>query len=931
MLAAYSLAVTGNARADDGAVPTGTTEEVGAPDDEASAAERSKRSETAEKAELSAADAQELLKKLGSAEGLDVYYKDKDLSDELWEKAGGKPASKKDYTDEQKALADKIEKLKKLGELVAIDTKTGTAAASFKKGVKCSEGMLYISDAGRYFIITDEDTAKVVRIGTLISSLDSADAFLSDSGDTLTLLSKDHKGIDEMFSYSGSDDGIREYRSGSGGFAWVSPDMSHFLGAYRYGAENGSFRMIVDDRSAIFGLENKETGYIWWSSPPEASQDKNATALVADELRSSNMLRYGVTLSRSGNNMLRSGTAGECDIKVTDIENGIRVVYDYPDAGFSFPAEYVLEGDHLRASVRVSEIKETNSANIATEMTVLGSFGAASDNEEGYFVIPDGSGALVRFNNNRSFKKDIYQQRVYGADVTAVPATKGAVTEQIYLPVYGIVKEDNAMLVVASEGDANAYITANVSGQSSSSYNICNFTFILRGSDSFYMSGSSNERYTVFESGEIKSGDIELLYYPISAEGADYTDIAKRYRQYLLEEEGVTVRSSAGDSAMYLGLYGGVMKKKSVLGFPVTMKTSLTDYAQAEDIIKELKNAGVDDMVVSYNSYTNDGISSRVDTKAKPAGILGGRSGFDSLSGLIDESGFTLYPVADNRSFLTGNGFFSFKDTAVRVSGSYSRIVSYDRAYGIPNGFSKNMSLLSPKSFSGVLGDIAENYPEAGLSGASLGSLTSSLYGDYGKKAISRAGAKELLTKGYEKLDAALENGLLAKTANAYAFPYVSHITGAPLSSSRFDIFDEDIPFFQLVMHGVIPCSTAAVNGDADPERLLLMAAATGSNLSFDMIYEETDKLKDTRYDVLYYANYKNWIGTAAKEYELMKPLLASVSDSFIADYSTDGNMITTTYENGTVVRVDLDKKTIEYGGRLIDLSEYAGEGGIRF
>ena len=96
----------------------------------AAAEEKAKRSEAVEKAELSQEDAEKYLKKIGSAEGFDVYFKGKDFDDELWEKAGGKPKSKKDYTEEQQLLADKIAELKKLGELVIIDTKTGEAAAS---------------------------------------------------------------------------------------------------------------------------------------------------------------------------------------------------------------------------------------------------------------------------------------------------------------------------------------------------------------------------------------------------------------------------------------------------------------------------------------------------------------------------------------------------------------------------------------------------------------------------------------------------------------------------------------------------------------------------------------------------------------------------------------------------------------------------------
>ncbi|WP_028519377.1 DUF5696 domain-containing protein [Ruminococcus flavefaciens] len=885
----------------------------------AAAEEKAKRSEAVEKAELSQEDAEKYLKKIGSAEGFDVYCKDKDFDDELWEKAGGKPKSKKDYTEEQQLLADKIAELKKLGELVIIDTKTGEAAASFKNGKKCDEGKLWVSDAGRFFIITDEDATKVIRLRQIVSTLDSRYAFLSADGKTLELLSRDMKGIDETFTYDGIEEGRRVYTAGDS-FAWLTSDRKHFLGAYRSGAENEKLRMIVDDRSAVFGIEVKDTGYIWWSSPLEATQDRAATALLADELRSSNVLRYGVPLKRSGNNVLRSGNENDCTFTVRDIKNGIRVEYDYKSAGFKVPVEYTLGEDCLIASVKVSEIKETNAANVATEMTVLGSLGAASDKEEGYYVIPDGCGALVRFNNNRSFQNNIYQQRVYGNDFTAVPQNKGAVTGQIYLPVYGVVKEDNALLAVAAKGDSNAYLTANVSRQSGSSYNICNLSFILRSTDSFYMSGSSNEKYTVFESGSIKSDDIEMRYYPISKKDADYTDIATRYRRYLTEEKGVTAKSTAGEAPMYLTLYGGVMKKKPVLGIPISLRTSVTDYGQAADIIGSLGSGGVEDMVISYKNWTNDGIKNKVDTDGKPSGKLGGRSDFRKLTDLIDEKGYSLYPVSDNRDFYSGNGYYSFTDTAVRVSGSYSRIVSYDRAYGIPNKFRKNMSLLSPSYFGEVFGDIAENYPENGLEGVSLSDLTSSLYGDYGNKGISRAKAETLLEEGYSRLDSSLENGILADTANAYALPYVSRIRNVPLSSGRSDIFDEDIPFYQMVLHGVLPYSSEAINGSADPETAVLMAAATGSCLSYDMIYEETGELKDTELDTLYYANYKYWTDTAAREQSLLAPMLEQVSDSFITGYERDGDIITTDYSNGITVTTDLGERTVTWDGGIIDL-----------
>lgn len=936
LLAVSAMTVTGNIYADDeDAVTAGeeVTSEEGAEGETAEGStERAKRKEADEKADFDVDLVETYLKKVGTEAGLDIYYKSKDIDDEIWAANGGKPEKKSDYTDEQKELADIIDDVEKLGELVAVDSATGKPAAQFKSGSSTDEGEQYVSNAGRYIVTVDENFTKVIKVREIISSLDCENAFLTDEGKTLDLMTSDNKKVDNTFKYSADENGYAVYKADNGEFAWLSMDKTHYYGAFRYGAEDSDLRMLVDDRNAIFGLENKETGYIWWSAPLGATQDTVATDLLVNELRSSSVLRYGVPANRSNNNVLRSGTE-DCITTVSDITNGIRIVYNYQKAGFKFPVEYTIEGDHLKASLKVSEIEETNSSNVATELTLLGGFGAASDKEEGYFVIPDGSGALVRFNNNRTMNSNAYAQRVYGSDVTVVPTTKGSVTEQLYLPCYGIVKDNNAMLVVASKGDSNAVLSTKVSKQSNSSYNLCNFTFILRGTDTFYMSGNTNEELTVFESGKIKSDDIELRYYPIEKEGADYVDVAERYRQYLLEDGGVTVKSKENSAPMYVDLYGGTQKKKPILGIPVTLKQAITRFDEAVEILTDLKNDGVDEMVVSYNNWTNDGIKNKVDTGAKPSGTLGGKGDFKSLTDFMDGNGYQFYPTSDNRDFYSGNGYYSFSSTAVRVSGSYSRIVSYDRAYGIPDGFKKNMSLLSPSFFSDVFGEIGANYSKAGLSGVSLSDLTTSLYGDYGKKDISRAKAMSMLTAGYADIDSKLSNGILADSANAYALPYVSHITGVPLSSSRFDVFDEDIPFYQIVMHGIIPYSTTPMNGDADSETLLLMAAATGSNLSFDMIYEETSTLKDTEFDELYYANYTNWTQTAAAEYKLLAPMLKSVSACTIDDYTVEngGDLVTTTYSDGTVVKVDFEARSIEWNGNEYLLSEFAEEGGVRF
>ncbi|MDE6101774.1 MAG: hypothetical protein K2F73_02190, partial [Ruminococcus sp.] len=171
-------------------------------------------------------------------------------------------------------------------------------------------------------------------------------------------------------------------------------------------------------------------------------------------------------------------------------------------------------------------------------------------------------------------------------------------------------------------------------------------------------------------------------------------------------------------------------------------------------------------------------------------------------------------------------------------------------------------------------------------------------------------------------------NGILADGANAYVLPYVNHIINVPLSSSGFDIFDEDIPFYQMVMHGIIPYTSTALNGSPDAENLLLMSAVTGSSLRCDMIYEETGVLKDTELDYLYYANYEKWTDTISVEYKILRPVLQSINDSTIVDYIVEnsGRLITSVWSDGTVIKADFDEKIIDFNGNIIKLSDYTEE-----
>lgn len=696
------------------------------------------------------------------------------------------------------------------------------------------------------------------------------------------------------------------------------------LAAAEIVAENDKLALYVNKSEVTLALVDKNTGEIWWSNPINADASSGKKAQI-QELKAGMVLTYGEPSKRKTTS-INSKVKGKA--KISNVSNGIKITYKFNSAKITVPVTYTLEDDHLKLSVDTSEIKEEDGDKLTTKLAFMSTFGSAEMDENGYFVIPDGSGALIDFNNGKTGLKT-YSGKVYGRDITPVTQTAPAVTEQVYLPMYGIVKGNSGMMVVADKGDTAATINAYVSGQNKTDFNACYFDFEIRTSDEYQLGASNDTPLRVFEKRGILVPEIEVRYYPVSKSDKseiDYVDIAEKYRNYLTSDYGVTKSDSVKDVPLYVDLYGAVLKKESVLGFPVTMQHAATTFDEAKDILTELTADGADNIVATYNEWTSADINEKVSDKAKPASKLGGKSDFNSLLSFAESNNISIYPNVQNLTFKTGGGYWTVTDTAIRVSNAYSRQIIYDPAYGIENKFYKSLSLLAPEAYERMFNNLAKSYSKYGLENISVGTASTVIYGDYGKKATSREMMKSIVREGYQKLDDQV-GSILADGANAYVLPYVDRITDVPLNSSKFDIFDADIPLYQIVMHGLKSYSTPAVNGQAQIGDVILSAVAAGSSLNFDLMAEEANELKDTRYDVYFYADAEYWKKDAASTYAFVKEILSDVSEEQITGYTILPNGNTeTTYSNGTKITVNYADKTVTKGSKTYSLYDYIGK-----
>jgi hypothetical protein len=727
------------------------------------------------------------------------------------------------------------------------------------------------------------------------------------------------------------------------------------------GSENGNFREVEETsvklvytdivstpvekvkEEGMFAVRVKDTGYIWWSSPINAAHDQSASSALVDNMSSPVVFRAGNPTSYSASNF-RSNTVREvrepgqpanysfanfCE-RVEPIDGGAKFYYNFPDRKTKFAMEVVLDNDSIVVTIPSDSFVEeeiTGDGSVMLALSLLNSFGAAPKGEDGYIVVPDGSGAVIEFDNGKTDAAQ-YAGQVYGRDYAVSQKYAPRTTQQVNLPVFGIVRDggNNALVAIAEKGDENATIRAAVPGQgqkvtlqgtdnaiaNSTSYNLAWFDFNMRTVDSFYI-GTDFVELPIYETGYVKTGDIAVRYYPLSGKDLSYANVAGKYRDYLIEHKGVEPKTETKNLPMYMTINGGTVKTHSILGFPVKLQTAATTYEEAQEIINYMKDAGVDDAVITYKDFNTASVKREVSTSVQYSNMLGGKSGYKKLVDTVNQTGYTMYPSLGFMEFYKmGNGYAPLLNTSREVTRSRAIQQKYELAFGTPDPLQDTWAILSPYYFGDIFDKLIDSLKQEGISTISLKQAASMLYSDFSRKNpyggiyFNRRDTEQILTEGFKKLnDAGIS--ILAEAANAYALPYASHVSNVPMYSSDYDVFDYDVPFYPIVLQGLLPYSVKPFNESSNKDELTLLSLSTGTPIHYEFIYESPGEFDSSEYNSKFYADFRSWAGEAVENYKKFNGLIGDLAGKKILSHKRiTPNEIETQFEGGKTVYVNL-------------------------
>ncbi len=454
----------------------------------------------------------------------------------------------------------------------------------------------------------------------------------------------------------------------------------------------------------------------------------------------------------------------------------------------------------------------------------------------GYVLVPDGSGALMRFEKNKAKFTD-YEGDVYGAD----PATDmyyysvkndAVEVKQPSMPVYGISHGDGtqaAFVAYATSGDE--YMSINVV-PSSEEQNKIKYTYAYPAfkynAEYFQVKDQAGNSYRKVQD-VMNKFDISITYEFLNGDGkdgspsADYVGMAKAYRNHLIESKVLSEKKSKSKDVPIRIDFLMSDSKKGVFS---TQEVAVTTVDDVQTILDKL----LKDNVKNINSGLI-GWQSKGETLAKPnstsfSGDIGSEGEFEDM---MEHFGKKNVDVSYSRDFSSINeemtGYYGV--SARHLS---TRYIEVDKTAILPKNVPvTEFGYASPEKSNEWLNDLFDDVGEDSKS-FTVDGISDTLVSTHssGKEQITVTEAIKLFQKSFKDIR---KNKVILNMVNPnqYLWKYTDRFLQSYVGTSQYVYETDTVPFLQMVLNGTME------------------VYAPYSNFSF---YSKSDMLKMIDYNI---------------------------------------------------------------------------------
>lgn len=551
---------------------------------------------------------------------------------------------------------------------------------------------------------------------------------------------------------------------------------------------------------------------------------------------------------------------------------------------------------------------------------------------EGFMLIPDGSGAIINFNNGKAdLNYSGYNKRVYGDDKAFVVDRAGEDVEKLMFGMYGFVDTTagKGIMTVVEKGAPLTVLSADTP-RGGNKFNTIYYTTNVRENE--FVTAGTGWNAVKFPKWSQVLSPTDITYNFIFLENTElsYVGLANSYRSYLINRYNLSPKDTTTTNATVLNLLGAFERFEMLLGIKYMKPDSLTTFSQAKTIVEELLENDVTNLEISYSAWTNKEMEYETTRNLRASNVLGAKKDLLSLASYLENENIPFYPelfISSSKGF--DYPFGSIKYTTRSVGNMQAIQYPFNPATLFINKKLAPTYYLRPSYYQSLAEEMLGSYRKFGIQGAYLPDLGNLKIGDYAKKReiFSEDGMQyQMMTLAYlqEQL-----GSLLLSAPFDFAFPYIKTAVNVPIKASTYGIFDQTIPFYQLVASGLFDYTTPLVNGTDDKSNnyYFVKALETGSNLYFCLSFEDPKILLQTNYTQYYKTYYQNW-----------KNIIIDFNNRINTSNIHGGRLVNheriakdiskVTYSNGVVLVVNSSNKAYQYGLETIEPYKYISIGG---
>ena len=687
------------------------------------------------------------------------------------------------------------------------------------------------------------------------------------------------------------------------------------------------YTAVSGDFVGTFAVRNKADGSMWYSSPLNA-RDDSVSIQILQMLSMLEVTVYDEATSTELTFTSYGDSVMENTLTLRTVKNGLSFAFHFPAANVTVPVEVVLDGDVLDVNVKVSEIEENGECRVF-DITLLPYFCSGGMKDEGFLLVPDGSGALLHFNNGKT-GYGAYSNTVYGGDAVLAAESRPTETEKVFLPVFGVKRNASAMLAVLTGGAAQSTVKAVVSGVDSEQNTVWHTISVRREVNYTLDQGwQGSSSFTIYPDTPPEIDSAGVRYHFLAGDSANLAGMAQAVKQHMQESEGLLTGTDA-TAQVVVDTLGAVRKKTTFLGFPAWRDQKLTSFEAAQSLLSTLKEGGVEALSLRYLGWNKSAVRGKIASSAKPLSLLGGKSDFNALSAYAAENGMGFYPDVNwmqysNNSYLLQQYFAAARNANNQLATRFfykRNLLNKDNA--LPTFW-----LLNRKTLTKTVDSFFKSFGKLQTNTLALSGVGGIIYSDHsGQESLS---AEDSLLYQAELLDRAAEtaDAVLTEAPFLYAAARSTLVVDIP-GASGFDMLDEAVPFYQMVLAGSVSYCGEAINLDDDPEKAFLTALATGSGLHYALTEEKgVDMLKDTAYEHWISCTAADWTDTVIAQSKAMQDVYASLGSSVLIDYEYLGNGLSrSTFQGGGMLLVNTGDEAANVEGTEVPARGYVVKGG---